>query len=126
MTGRYNINDSLTNYTIGLNQGQLSPQALRTQFGKLDEAHTFSPTLFNEFSVALNRFYSDTNSNTPKPLVGFAGFFTNLGSLPGPNTFNVSPLRPANSSRNRTARGTIASRRSRSGGRKNPRTLRRK
>src|SRR5437762_10314614 len=39
LTGRYNINDSLTNYTIGLNQGQLSPQALRTQFGKLDEAH---------------------------------------------------------------------------------------
>ena len=93
LTGRYNINDSLTNYTIGLNQGQLSPQALRTQFGKLDEAHTFSPTLFNEFSVALNRFYSDTNSNTPKPLVGFAGFFTNLGSLPGPNTFNqITPF----------------------------------
>jgi hypothetical protein len=90
---RYNINDSLTNQTIGLNQGQVSPQALRTQLGKIDETHTFGPTLLNEFSVSINRFYSDTNSNTPKPLVGFSGFFTNLGSLPGPNTFNqITPF----------------------------------
>jgi hypothetical protein len=90
---RYNINDSLTTQTIGLNQGQVSPQALRTQLGKLDETHTFNPTLLNQFSVSLNRFYSDTNSNTPKPLVGFSGFFTNLGALPGPNTFNqITPF----------------------------------
>jgi hypothetical protein len=89
---RYNINDSITNQTYGLNQGQVAPQALRTQLGKIDENHTFSPTLLNQFSVGFNRFYSDTNSNTPTPLVGFSGFFTNLGSLPGPNTFNqVTP-----------------------------------
>jgi hypothetical protein len=91
--GRYNINDSLTNDTLGLNQGQVSPQYLRTQLGKIDETHTFNSTLLNEFSVGLNRFYSDTNSNTPKPLTGFQGFFTNLGSLPGPNTFNqITPF----------------------------------
>ena len=91
--GRYNINDSLTNQTIGLNLGQVAPQALRTQLGKLDETHVFSPSFLNEFSIALNRFYSDTNSNTPTPLVGFAGFFTDLGSLPGPNTFNqITPF----------------------------------
>jgi len=90
---RYNINDSLTNFTYGLNVGQTSPQKLRTQLAKIDETHTFSPTLLNEFSVAINRFYSDTNSNTPTPLAGFAGFFTDLGSLPGPNTFNqVTPF----------------------------------
>lgn len=90
---RYNINDSITNYTYGPNQGQVSPQALRTQLAKLDETHTFSPTLLNEFSIALNRFYSDTNSNTPTPLVTFAGFFTDLGSLPGANTFNqITPF----------------------------------
>jgi hypothetical protein len=89
---RYNINDSLTTDTYGLNEGQVSPQALRTQLIKIDETHTFGPTLLNQFSVAFNRFYSDTNSNTPTPLAGFAGFFTNLGSLPGPNTFNqVTP-----------------------------------
>src|SRR5208282_3248651 len=71
---RYNINDSLTNDTYGLNQGQLSPQKLRTQLGKFDETHTFNSTLLNEFSVAFNRFDSDTKSNTPQPLVGFAGF----------------------------------------------------
>jgi hypothetical protein len=85
---RYNINDSLTNDTYGMNVGQLSPQALRTQLAKVDETHTFNSTTLNEFSVALNRFYSNTNSDTPTPLVGFSGFFSDLGSLPGPNTFN--------------------------------------
>jgi Carboxypeptidase regulatory-like domain/TonB dependent receptor len=90
---RYNIDDSLTDQTIGLNEGQVTPLYLRTQLGKLDETHTFSSTLLNEFSVAINRFYSDTNSNTPTPLTGFSGFFTNLGALPGPNTFNqVTPF----------------------------------
>jgi hypothetical protein len=90
---RYNINDSLTNYTFGLNQGQLSPQKLRTQYAKVDETHTFGPTLLNQFSIGINRFYSDTNSNTPTPFAGFNGFFTDLGSLPGPNLFNqVTPF----------------------------------
>jgi Carboxypeptidase regulatory-like domain/TonB dependent receptor len=85
---RYNVNDSQTDHTLGLNAGQLSPQALRTQLGKIEETHTFTPSLLNQFSVAINRFHSDTNSNTGEPLVGFAGFFTDLGALPGPNTFN--------------------------------------
>jgi hypothetical protein len=90
---RYNINDSLTKQTYGTNQGQVAPQALRTQLGKLEETHTFSATLLNEFGVGYNRFYSDTNSNTPNPFVGFSGFFTDLGSLPGPNSFNqITPF----------------------------------
>jgi hypothetical protein len=90
---RYNINDSLTNQTYGTNMGQVAPQALRTQLGKLEETHTFDATLLNEFGVGINRFYSDTNSDTPTPLVGFSGFFTDLGSLPGPNSFNqVTPF----------------------------------
>jgi hypothetical protein len=90
---RYNINDSLTQQTYGINQGQVAPQALRTQLGKLEETHTFSATLLNEFGLGYNRFYSDTNSNTPTPLVGFSGFFTDLGALPGPNSFNqITPF----------------------------------
>jgi hypothetical protein len=97
---RYNINDSLTNFTYGMNQGQVSPQKLRTQLGKFDETHTFGSTLLNEFSVAINRFYSDTNSNTPTItsantpiLVTISGFFSDLGSLPGANTFNqITPF----------------------------------
>jgi len=90
---RYNINDSLTEQTYGTNQGQVAPQALRTQLAKLEETHTFSATLINEFGLGFNRFYSDTNSNTPTPLVGFSGFFTDLGSLPGPNSFNqITPF----------------------------------
>ncbi len=85
---RYNINNSLTTYTYGLNQGQVSPQALRTQLAKIDETHIFTPTLLNEFSVAVNRFYSTTASNTPQPYFAIAAFFTNLGSLPGAQSFN--------------------------------------
>jgi hypothetical protein len=91
---RYNISDSQTDVTYGPNLNQLAPQQLRTQLGKVDYTHSFSPTLLNQFSVAVDRFYSDTNSNTGgDPLVTFAGFFTDLGSLPGANTFNqVTPF----------------------------------
>jgi Carboxypeptidase regulatory-like domain/TonB dependent receptor-like, beta-barrel len=85
---RYSIDDSLTNQKIGLNEGQTTPLYLRTQYLMIDETHVFSPSFINEASVAVNRFYSDTNSDTPLPLTGFSGFFTNLGSLPGPNNFN--------------------------------------
>lgn len=85
---RYNINDSLTNDQYGINLNQVSPQALRTQLAKIDETHIFSPTLLNEFSVAVNRFHSNTASNTGQPYFIIASFFVNLGSLPGANTFN--------------------------------------
>ena len=90
---RYNIDDGLTNQTIGLNQGQVTPLYLRTQLGKVDETHSFTSTLLNEFSLGVSRFYSNTNSDTPTPLTDFSGFFTNLGSLPGPSTFNqITPF----------------------------------
>ena len=90
---RYSIDDSLTNQQIGLNEGQTTPLYLRTQYGMIDETHTFSPTLINEASVAVNKFYSDTNSDTPKPLTNFSGFFVNLGSLPGAMSFNqITPF----------------------------------
>src|SRR6185312_17343419 len=90
---RYSIDDSLTTQTTGLNLGQVTPLYLRTQYGMIHETHTFGPTLLNEASVAINKFYSDTNSNTPQPLTQFAGFFTNLGSLPGAMNFNqITPF----------------------------------
>lgn len=87
---RYNINDSLTKHTYGPNIGQTSPQSLTTQLLRMEETHTFSPTLLNQFAVGLTRFYSDTRSDTPKNPYYYAisGFFTDLGSLPGANTFN--------------------------------------
>ena len=92
---RYNINDSQTNDTYGTAQGQVSPQALRTQLAKIDETHIFSATLLNEFSIAVNRFYSNTASNPSNtvsgpgsPYLSIGSFFVNLGALPGANTFN--------------------------------------
>jgi hypothetical protein len=85
---RYNINDSTTNDTYGPNLGQTSPQGLRTQLIKLDETHVFNPTLLNQASLGYTRFYSTTASDTPKPYNIIAGFFTDLSSLPGANTFN--------------------------------------
>jgi hypothetical protein len=85
---RYNINDSLTTNTYGVAQGQVSPQALRTQLGKFDWTHIFSPTLLNEFSASVNRFHSNTASNTGTPYFSIASFFTNLGALPGAQSFN--------------------------------------
>jgi Carboxypeptidase regulatory-like domain len=88
MFARYSIDDSLTNQQIGLNQGQTTPLNLRTQNAMLDETHTFSASLLNEASIGVNRFDSDTDTDTPQPLTAFAGFFTNLGSLPGAMPFN--------------------------------------
>lgn len=98
---RYNISDSLTNFTYGPNLDQMSPQKLRNQLAKIDYTRTFSATLLNQFSLSVTRFYSDTKSNsadpnaavTGTPLVGISGFFTDLGSLPGPNGFNqITPF----------------------------------
>jgi len=85
---RYTIDNGLTNQTYGIDEGQTSPLALVNQYAVIDETHTFTPTFVNELSVAIQQFHSDTNSNTPQPLVGFEGFFAVLGSLPGPATFN--------------------------------------
>ena len=85
---RYNINDSTTKDTYGPNLGQTSPQSLRTQLIKLDETHVFSPSLLNQASLGYTRFYSTTASDTVQPYYIIAGFFTDLGSLPGANTFN--------------------------------------
>ncbi len=85
---RYNINDSDTEHTYGPNVGQMSPQMLRTQLFKLDETHTFCATLLNQASLGYTRFFSNTASDTPNPYYTIAGFFTDLGSLPGAQSFN--------------------------------------
>ncbi len=56
--------------------------------GKVDWTHIFSPTLLNELSASVNRFYSNTASNTGTPYFSIASFFTNLGALPGAQSFN--------------------------------------
>jgi hypothetical protein len=85
---RYNINDSNTEHGYGPNEGQISPQSLRTQLFKLDETHTFSPTLLNQASFGYTRFFSNTASDTSQPYYAIAGFFSDLGSLPGAQSFN--------------------------------------
>jgi hypothetical protein len=86
---RYNINDSQTIDHYGTAENQYAPEALRTQLAKIDETHIFGPTLLNEFSIAVNRFHSNTASDTGgPPYISIGSFFVNLGALPGANTFN--------------------------------------
>ncbi len=83
---RYNINDSESDITYGINQGQVETLPLRTQFGRIDETHTFGPSLLNEFGLAVDRFHSVTGTDTSLPII--QGFFVNLGSLPGTELYN--------------------------------------
>ena len=85
---RYNINDSDTEHAYGPNVGQVSPQMLRTQLVKLDETHTFGPTLVNQASLGYTRFNSRTASNMAQPYYAIGSFFSDLGSLPGAQPFN--------------------------------------
>lgn len=86
-SARYNINDSFTAAPFGINRGQVAPVPARNQFLRLDHTHIFSPTLLNEFGIAINRVVTDSNGGGDGlPL--FSNF-ANVGAAPGPSLFDV-------------------------------------
>ena len=87
-SARYNINDSLTLDPFGVNVGQIAHAPARSQLLRLDETHIFSPTLLNDFGVAVNRVVTDS-SGGGDGLPLFSVVFANAGALPGPALFDV-------------------------------------
>ena len=93
---RYNIGDSDTNTTYGPAVGQTAPTPARTQFLKLSNTHTFSPTLLNEAGFGINSNHvSSYGGGGPFPVIAFSCFFCNFGAAPGPATF--ASIRPQTS-----------------------------
>ncbi|HEU5339666.1 TonB-dependent receptor, partial [Edaphobacter sp.] len=93
---RYNIGDSYTNTTYGPAVGQTAPTPARTQFLKLSNTHTFSPTLLNEAGFGINSNHvSSYGGGGPFPVIAFSCFFCNFGAAPGPATF--ASIRPQTS-----------------------------
>ncbi len=93
---RYNIGDSLTNTTYGPATGQTAPTPARTQFLKLSNTHTFSPTLLNEAGFGINSNHVESyGGGGPFPVIAFSCFFCNFGAAPGPATF--ASIRPQTS-----------------------------
>jgi hypothetical protein len=93
---RYNIGDSMTNTTYGAAAGQTAPTPARTQFLKLSNTYTFSPTLLNEagFGINSNKVASYGGGGN-FPVLALSCFFCNFGIAPGPATF--ASIRPQTS-----------------------------
>ena len=93
---RYNIGDSDTNTTYGPAIGQTAPTPARTQFLKLSNTHTFSPTLLNEAGFGINSNHvSSYGGGGPFPVISFSCLFCNFGVAPGPAIF--ASIRPQTS-----------------------------
>ncbi|HYE23845.1 MAG TPA: TonB-dependent receptor [Clostridia bacterium] len=90
---RYNIADSFTSTQYGIAAGQVSPSDSRNHLGKVTWNHNFTPTLLNEFGIAVNR--PETNSLVGSdlfPIFQCSSFWgcdlsNNLGATPGPALF---------------------------------------
>lgn len=93
---RYNIGDSFTSSTYGPAVGQTAPTPARTQFLKISNTHTFSPTLLNEAGFGINSDHVESyGGGGPFPVISFSCFFCNFGAAPGPATF--ASIRPQTS-----------------------------
>jgi hypothetical protein len=84
---RYNVNDSDTLVPIGVNKGQIAANPARNQLIRLDYNHIFSPTMINDFGIAVNRVI--THSEPGGDGIPMFSNFENTGAMPGPALFDV-------------------------------------
>jgi hypothetical protein len=90
LSGRYNINESLTQTYFGVARGQIQTAPGRLQLAKLTETHTFSPHLLNEAGFGFNRTHIDPRSADSEEIRNFP--ITALGSGSagvGPGLFDL-------------------------------------
>ena len=90
ISGRYNINQSLTQTYFGVARGQIQTAPGRLQLIKLAETHTFTPHLLNEAGFGFNRTHIDPRSADSPEIQAFP--ITALGSGSagvGPGLFDL-------------------------------------
>jgi len=96
LTGRYNINESLTQNYFGVARGQVQTAPGRLQLAKLTYTRTFSAHIFNEAGFGLNRVRIDPRSADTDEIRNFPIVALGSGSAGvGPGLFD---LRVANNS----------------------------
>ena len=85
ITGRYNINQNLTDTYTGVAKGQVQDAPGLMQLAMLNYTRTFSPSVINEASFYFNRFHVDPRaSNDPTVLVSpIINFGEGAGVGPG-------------------------------------------
>ena len=91
LSGRYNINESLTQNYFGVARGQIQTAPSKLQLGKVTYTRTFSPTILNEAGFAVNRVHIDPRSADSAEIQSFP--ITALGSGSagvGPGLFDLN------------------------------------
>jgi hypothetical protein len=89
ITGRYNINQNLTQTYTGVATGQVQTAPGYMQLAMLSYTHTFSPNVINEASVYFNRFHVDPRASNVasvliSPIISFGE-----GAGVGPGLFDL-------------------------------------
>lgn len=89
LTGRYNINQSVTQTYTGVARGQVQNAPGLIQLAMVQHTHVFTPQVINEATFFFNRFHIDPQaSNDPvvlnSPIVNFG-----QGAGVGPGLFNL-------------------------------------
>ena len=93
---RYDIADSFTSTQYGFATDQVSPSDSRNHLAKITWNHTFTPSVLNEFGVALNRPQTDSlGGGGDFPIFQCPFFFgfgcvasNSIGLTPGPALFS--------------------------------------
>jgi hypothetical protein len=91
LSGRYNINESLTKTYFGVARGQIQTAPARLQLIKLTETHTFTPHLLNEAGFGFNRVHIDPRSADSTEIQAFPITALGGGSAGvGPGLFDLN------------------------------------
>jgi hypothetical protein len=91
LSGRYNINQSLTGTYFGVARGQIQSAPGRLQLAKLTWTRVFGPQVFNEAGFGFNRMHIDPRSAESEQIRNFP--ITALGSGSagvGPGLFDLN------------------------------------
>ena len=91
LSGRYNVNNSLTQNYFGVARGQIQTAPGHLALIKLTYTHTFTPHLLNEAGFGFNRVHIDPRSADSEEIRAFPIVALGSGSAGvGPATFDLN------------------------------------